>query len=91
MAGCVVWLDVLSDGIFCLRHVLCVVGCFVWWEVLFGGMLCLVGCFVWWDALFGGMCLFLFGLICFVWWDRCSLVGGVLCTGWMFCTGRCVV
>ena len=68
--GCFfVWLDVLygwmclSDGIFCLRHVLCVVGCFVWWEVLFGGMLCLVGCFVWLDALFGGM-LCLVGKFC---------------------------
>ena len=28
-------------------------GCYVWWDVMFGGMLCLEGCCVWRDVVFG--------------------------------------
>ena len=83
---CMVWMC-LSDVIFRRRHGLCFVGCFVWWGVLFGGMLCLVGCFVWLGALFGWkLCMdwevfsLLVRFVCLV-GQFCGLVWGVLCTG----------
>ena len=83
-----VWLDLLYgwiclfDGIFCLRHVLCVCGmfgldgCFVWLDALFDWMLCSAGCFIWW----GSFCLMV-GFVCFVGLFVFCLVGGVRCTG----------
>ena len=67
----------LSDGTFCLRHVLCVCGvfcldgCFVWLDALFDWMRCSVGCFVWW-----GSCFFMVGFVCLGGLLSDGLVGG---------------